>query len=147
MSVRVCVCAPPPRQAQGLSLQCLSSARGDVVRAAETLRREMAGSEGTNERLNRGFNARIMAVSVTVTRHCHPVPIPSTPTSWPCHRHYHPVPIPVPSMSASWPSVSPSTRHPVPIPLGPCPIPVLSPLMVSGSPLMLSPSLSLSPSH
>ncbi|XP_071656218.1 transferrin receptor protein 2, partial [Patagioenas fasciata] len=50
-----------PLQAQGLSLQCLSSARGDIVRAAASLRGDMAGSEVTNERLNRGFNARIMA--------------------------------------------------------------------------------------
>ncbi|KAM9259557.1 transferrin receptor protein 2-like [Morus bassanus] len=55
-----------PLQARGLSLQCLSSARGDVVRAAETLRREMAGSEGTNERLNRGFNTRIMAAEASL---------------------------------------------------------------------------------
>ncbi|XP_072704696.1 transferrin receptor protein 2 [Ciconia boyciana] len=55
-----------PLQARGLSLQCLSSARGDVVRAAETLRQEMAGSEGTNERLNRGFNARIMAAEASL---------------------------------------------------------------------------------
>ncbi|XP_030330404.1 transferrin receptor protein 2 isoform X2 [Strigops habroptila] len=55
-----------PLQARGLSLQCLSSARGDVVRAAERLRQDMAGSEATNERLNRGFNARIMAAEASL---------------------------------------------------------------------------------
>ncbi|XP_071276434.1 LOW QUALITY PROTEIN: transferrin receptor protein 2-like [Agelaius tricolor] len=61
-----------PLQARGLSLQCLSSARGGVVRAAAALRRDMSGSDGANERLNRGFNARLMAVSVTcVSPVCH----------------------------------------------------------------------------
>ncbi|XP_030330408.1 transferrin receptor protein 2 isoform X4 [Strigops habroptila] len=46
--------------------ECLSSARGDVVRAAERLRQDMAGSEATNERLNRGFNARIMAAEASL---------------------------------------------------------------------------------
>ncbi|XP_039582572.1 transferrin receptor protein 2-like, partial [Passer montanus] len=48
--------------ARGLWLQCLSSARGGVVRAAAALRRDMAGADSGNERLNRGFNARLMAV-------------------------------------------------------------------------------------
>ncbi|XP_057254422.1 transferrin receptor protein 2-like, partial [Pezoporus wallicus] len=55
-----------PLQARGLSLQCLSSARGDVVRAAERLRQDMAGADASNERLNRGFNARIMAAEASL---------------------------------------------------------------------------------
>ncbi|RMB88232.1 hypothetical protein DUI87_35389 [Hirundo rustica rustica] len=54
-----------PLQARGLSLQCLSSARGGVVRAAASLRRDMSGSDSSNERLNRGFNARLMAVFIS----------------------------------------------------------------------------------
>ncbi|XP_072776621.1 transferrin receptor protein 2 [Taeniopygia guttata] len=55
-----------PLQARGLSLQCLSSARGGVVRAAAALRRDMAGADGGNERLNRGFNARLMAAEASL---------------------------------------------------------------------------------
>ncbi|KAM3656028.1 transferrin receptor protein 2 [Ammospiza maritima maritima] len=55
-----------PLQARGLSLQCLSSARGGVVRAAAALRRDMSGSDGANERLNRGFNARLMAAEASL---------------------------------------------------------------------------------
>ncbi|XP_059728587.1 transferrin receptor protein 2 [Haemorhous mexicanus] len=55
-----------PLQARGLSLQCLSSARGGVVRAAAALRRDMSGSDGSNERLNRGFNARLMAAEASL---------------------------------------------------------------------------------
>ncbi|CAN8177245.1 unnamed protein product [Coccothraustes coccothraustes] len=53
-------------QARGLSLQCLSSARGGVVRAAAALRRDMSGSDSSNERLNRGFNARLMAAEASL---------------------------------------------------------------------------------
>ena len=97
-----CSQCPPPLQGRGLSLQCLSSARGDVVRAAETLRREMAGSEGTNERLNRGFNARIMAVSGTGTGTGTRSPS-LTPAPRPCHCHPSPCPRHVPSTPAPWP--------------------------------------------
>ncbi|XP_068034178.1 transferrin receptor protein 2 [Anomalospiza imberbis] len=55
-----------PLQARGLSLQCLSSARGGVVRAAASLRRDMSGSDSSNERLNRGFNARLMAAEASL---------------------------------------------------------------------------------
>ncbi|XP_014117737.1 PREDICTED: transferrin receptor protein 2 [Pseudopodoces humilis] len=53
-------------EARALSLQCLSSARGGVVRAAASLRRDMSGSDSSNERLNRGFNARLMAAEASL---------------------------------------------------------------------------------
>ncbi|XP_019333482.1 transferrin receptor protein 2 isoform X2 [Alligator mississippiensis] len=49
-------------QARGLTLGWLYSARGDLARAGEQLRRDILGSDEGNERLTRGFNLRIMRV-------------------------------------------------------------------------------------
>ncbi|XP_026549351.1 transferrin receptor protein 2-like, partial [Notechis scutatus] len=49
-------------QSRGLTLQWMYSARGDYVRAAEKLRRDIYTSEEHNERLLRMFNVRIMRV-------------------------------------------------------------------------------------
>lgn len=49
------------------------SARGDYIRAAEKLRKEIYSSEGSDERLMRMYNVRIMRV-----RSClYPSPIPN----------------------------------------------------------------------
>lgn len=57
-----------PLQSHGLTLQWLYSARGDYVRAAEKLRKDIYSSEEHNERLLRMFNVRIMRVSCKVVR-------------------------------------------------------------------------------
>ncbi|XP_029139403.1 transferrin receptor protein 2 [Protobothrops mucrosquamatus] len=49
-------------KSRGLTLQWMYSARGDYVRAAEKLRRDIYTSEEHNERLLRMFNVRIMRV-------------------------------------------------------------------------------------
>lgn len=50
-------------QARGLTLQWVYSARGDYIRAAEKLRKEIYSSEESDERLTRMYNVRIMRVS------------------------------------------------------------------------------------
>ncbi|XP_054445770.1 transferrin receptor protein 2 isoform X3 [Pteronotus mesoamericanus] len=47
-------------KARGLTLQWVYSARGDYIRAAEKLRKEIYSSEGSDERLTRMYNVRIM---------------------------------------------------------------------------------------
>lgn len=54
------------------------SARGDLARAGEQLRRDILGSDEGNERLTRGFNLRIMRV-----RTPHHLQCPSLPTRSP----------------------------------------------------------------
>lgn len=49
-------------QARGLTLQWVYSARGDYIRAAEKLRKEIHNSEQSDERLMRMYNVRIMRV-------------------------------------------------------------------------------------
>lgn len=49
-------------QARGLTLQWVYSARGDYIRAAEKLRKEIYSSEESDERLTRMYNVRIMRV-------------------------------------------------------------------------------------
>ncbi|XP_015275804.1 PREDICTED: transferrin receptor protein 2 [Gekko japonicus] len=49
-------------KSRGLTLQWMYSARGDYVRAAEKLRKEIYSSEEHNERLLRMYNVRIMRV-------------------------------------------------------------------------------------
>ncbi|XP_037670683.1 transferrin receptor protein 2 isoform X3 [Choloepus didactylus] len=49
-------------KARGLTLQWVYSARGDYIRAAEKLRKEIYSSEGSDERLMRMYNVRIMRV-------------------------------------------------------------------------------------
>lgn len=49
-------------QARGLTLQWVYSARGDYIRAAEKLRKEIYSSEESDERLMRMYNVRIMRV-------------------------------------------------------------------------------------
>lgn len=49
-------------QARGLTLQWVYSARGDYIRAAEKLRKEIYSSEQSDERLMRMYNVRIMRV-------------------------------------------------------------------------------------
>ncbi|XP_069738672.1 transferrin receptor protein 2 [Phaenicophaeus curvirostris] len=58
--------APLQRAPCPQGLRCLASARGDVVLAAERLRRELAGSDARDERLNRGLNARVMAAEASL---------------------------------------------------------------------------------
>lgn len=50
-------------KARGLTLQWVYSARGDYIRAAEKLRKEIYSSEQSDERLMRMYNVRIMRVS------------------------------------------------------------------------------------
>lgn len=52
----------PRPQARGLTLQWVYSARGDYIRAAEKLRKEIYSSEQNDERLMRMYNVRIMRV-------------------------------------------------------------------------------------
>ncbi|ERE76150.1 actin-like protein 6B-like protein [Cricetulus griseus] len=52
----------PHLQARGLTLQWVYSARGDYIRAAEKLRKEIYSSEQSDERLMRMYNVRIMRV-------------------------------------------------------------------------------------
>ncbi|XP_048080573.1 transferrin receptor protein 2 isoform X3 [Ursus arctos] len=49
-------------KARGLTLQWVYSARGDYIRAAEKLRKEIYSSEESDERLTRMYNVRIMRV-------------------------------------------------------------------------------------
>lgn len=49
-------------KARGLTLQWVYSARGDYIRAAEKLRKEIYSSEQSDERLMRMYNVRIMRV-------------------------------------------------------------------------------------
>ncbi|XP_042542673.1 transferrin receptor protein 2 isoform X4 [Dipodomys spectabilis] len=49
-------------KARGLTLQWVYSARGDYMRAAEKLRKEIYSSEESDERLTRMYNVRIMRV-------------------------------------------------------------------------------------
>ncbi|KAM5228621.1 transferrin receptor protein 2 [Ctenodactylus gundi] len=49
-------------KARGLTLQWVYSARGDYIRAAEKLRKEIYSSEESDERLMRMYNVRIMRV-------------------------------------------------------------------------------------
>ncbi|XP_008767349.1 transferrin receptor protein 2 isoform X3 [Rattus norvegicus] len=49
-------------EARGLTLQWVYSARGDYIRAAEKLRKEIYSSEQSDERLMRMYNVRIMRV-------------------------------------------------------------------------------------
>ncbi|XP_010836230.1 PREDICTED: transferrin receptor protein 2 [Bison bison bison] len=49
-------------KARGLTLQWVYSARGDYIRAAEKLRKEIYSSEESDERLMRIYNVRIMRV-------------------------------------------------------------------------------------
>ncbi|KAI5945418.1 transferrin receptor protein 2 isoform X4 [Manis javanica] len=49
-------------KARGLTLQWVYSARGDYIRAAEKLRKEIYSSEDSDERLMRMYNVRIMRV-------------------------------------------------------------------------------------
>uniref|UniRef100_A0A8D2JT44 Transferrin receptor protein 2 n=1 Tax=Sciurus vulgaris TaxID=55149 RepID=A0A8D2JT44_SCIVU len=49
-------------KARGLTLQWVYSARGDYIRAAEKLRKEIYSSEERDERLMRMYNVRIMRV-------------------------------------------------------------------------------------
>lgn len=49
-------------KARGLTLQWVYSARGDYIRAAEKLRKEIYSSEQNDERLMRMYNVRIMRV-------------------------------------------------------------------------------------
>ncbi|XP_004705655.1 transferrin receptor protein 2 [Echinops telfairi] len=49
-------------KARGLTLQWVYSARGDYIRAAEKLRKEIYSSEENDERLTRMYNVRIMRV-------------------------------------------------------------------------------------
>ncbi|KAM9001725.1 transferrin receptor protein 2 isoform X1 [Sarcophilus harrisii] len=49
-------------KARGLTLQWIYSARGDYIRSAEKLQKEIHSSEETNERLIRMYNVRIMRV-------------------------------------------------------------------------------------
>ncbi|KAM9211056.1 transferrin receptor protein 2 isoform 2-T2 [Dugong dugon] len=49
-------------EARGLTLQWVYSARGDYIRAAEKLRKEIYSSEESDERLTRMYNVRIMRV-------------------------------------------------------------------------------------
>ncbi|XP_045675425.1 transferrin receptor protein 2 isoform X1 [Phyllostomus hastatus] len=49
-------------KARGLTLQWVYSARGDYIRAAEKLRKEIYSSESSDERLMRMYNVRIMRV-------------------------------------------------------------------------------------
>ncbi|XP_074081434.1 transferrin receptor protein 2 isoform X3 [Macrotis lagotis] len=49
-------------KARGLTLQWMYSARGDYIRSAERLQKEIYSSEESNERLMRMFNVRIMRV-------------------------------------------------------------------------------------
>ncbi|XP_055984391.1 transferrin receptor protein 2 [Sorex fumeus] len=49
-------------KARGLTLQWVFSARGDYIRAAEKLRKEIYSSEESDERLMRMYNVRIMRV-------------------------------------------------------------------------------------
>nr|XP_003470195.3 transferrin receptor protein 2 [Cavia porcellus] len=49
-------------KARGLTLQWVYSARGDYIRAAEKLRKEIYNSEESDERLMRMYNVRIMRV-------------------------------------------------------------------------------------
>ncbi|XP_036266546.1 transferrin receptor protein 2 isoform X1 [Pipistrellus kuhlii] len=49
-------------KARGLTLQWLYSARGDYIRAAEKLRKEIYSSDESDERLTRTYNVRIMRV-------------------------------------------------------------------------------------
>ncbi|XP_062036356.1 LOW QUALITY PROTEIN: transferrin receptor protein 2 [Lepus europaeus] len=49
-------------KARGLTLQWVYSARGDYIRAAEKLRKEIYSSEQRDERLMRMYNVRIMRV-------------------------------------------------------------------------------------
>ncbi|XP_018109378.1 transferrin receptor protein 2 isoform X2 [Xenopus laevis] len=49
-------------QEQGLTLQWLSSARGDYTRATQTLRKALSLSDLSNEKLIQSFNVRIMRV-------------------------------------------------------------------------------------
>lgn len=66
---------PAPRpQARGLTLQWVYSARGDYIRAAEKLRKEIYSSEESDERLMRMYNVRIMRVR--------PRPFPCCALSW-----------------------------------------------------------------
>ncbi|XP_053908677.1 kinesin-like protein KIF1C [Cuculus canorus] len=50
----------------GRALRCLASARGEVVFAAERLRRELEGSDARDESLNRHLNARVMAAEASL---------------------------------------------------------------------------------
>lgn len=52
----------PRPQERGLTLQWVYSARGDYIRAAEKLRKEIYSSERNDERLMRMYNVRIMRV-------------------------------------------------------------------------------------
>ncbi|XP_027700085.1 transferrin receptor protein 2 isoform X1 [Vombatus ursinus] len=49
-------------KARGLTLQWIYSARGDYIRSAEKLQKEIYSSEESNERLMRMYNVRIMRV-------------------------------------------------------------------------------------
>ncbi|XP_043860814.1 transferrin receptor protein 2 isoform X2 [Dromiciops gliroides] len=49
-------------KARGLTLQRIYSARGDYIRSAEKLQKEIYSSEDSNERLMRMYNVRIMRV-------------------------------------------------------------------------------------
>ncbi|CAK6444532.1 unnamed protein product [Pipistrellus nathusii] len=49
-------------KARGLTLQWVYSARGDYIRAAEKLRKEIYSSDESDERLTRMYNVRIMRV-------------------------------------------------------------------------------------
>lgn len=60
---RICQSQTVPHpQARGLTLQWVYSARGDYIRAAEKLRKEIYSSEQSDERLMRMYNVRIMRV-------------------------------------------------------------------------------------
>lgn len=66
-------------QARGLTLQWVYSARGDYIRAAEKLRKEIYSSEESDERLMRMYNVRIMRVRP----HCASSAVRSCPLSPP----------------------------------------------------------------
>lgn len=58
-------------QARGLTLQWVYSARGDYIRAAEKLKKEIYSSEESDERLMRMYNVRIMRVRPQQVCPCH----------------------------------------------------------------------------
>lgn len=93
----LCLCP----QARGLTLQWVYSARGDYIRAAEKLRKEIYSSESSDERLMRMYNVRIMRVRPRL--YPSPIPLYSTPI------RLYPYPIP----NLPW-------REPLPL-FAPCP--------------------------
>ena len=76
---------PSPRlrpQARGLTLQWVYSARGDYIRAAEKLRKEIYSSEESDERLTRMYNVRIMRVRPRPARPPPAAPPRLLPAAW-----------------------------------------------------------------